>query len=179
MSACPDLPPCSPGSKADSVLSPDPAPGSVPTLSSKSGGYPRLHLAPGFCLQSSQIFGIHHPVMPPPGGSAHKTKQAQGQMGWGLSLGGVSHTWPQLTSLHLGLPGRVLLANHSGGCPHAWLPPKSWPGVTTSTFMPAGGWDHVTSFVTWHGREGLWGTVRRRRRRRGYLQSILLVPEPG
>lgn len=103
MSACPDLPPCSPGSKADSVLSPDPAPGLVPTLSSKSGGHPRLHLAPGFYLESSQIFGIHHPVLPPPGGSAHNTKQAQGQMGLGLSLGG----WgvPHLAPTHCPPPG--------------------------------------------------------------------------
>lgn len=57
----PRTPCCTPGSETKSVLSPDPAPGLLPTLPSRPGRSPRLHLAPGFCLQNCQCLGIHHP----------------------------------------------------------------------------------------------------------------------
>lgn len=57
----PRTPPCcTPGSETKLVLSPDPAPGLVPTLPSRPGRSPPLHLAPGFCPQNCQSLGIHH-----------------------------------------------------------------------------------------------------------------------
>lgn len=169
MSASSGLPPCSPGSKANAGLSPGPAPGLVPALPPISGRHPRLHLAPGFCPQSCQSLGSHHPVRPHTVAVCIKQSGHRDRWAWDSPPG------PPVASLHLGLPGRVLLTIHSGGCPYAWPPPNSWPGVPPSTFMSAGGWGHFASFVTWHGLEGLWGTVRRR----GHLKSILLVPDPG
>lgn len=72
---------------------------------SDPSGYPQLHLAPGFCPQSCQSLGFHHPQTCP-----HLVAVCMNQSGHrdrkpGALMEGESHTWPPLTSPLLG-PGR-------------------------------------------------------------------------